>query len=121
MTERKGITRIFNPETQGAVTRQTTVEGRLRESLETKRRIEEEEHPGQHLAETDTADRYTSPRFRESPGSVSIENADAWQEGHGDLANGEEMTGQEGTVPCDLVGRPRDSKTGASGKRTWDR
>jgi hypothetical protein len=57
MTERKGITRIFNPETQGAVTRQTTVEGRLRESLETKRRIEEEEHPGKHL-EASTTDWY---------------------------------------------------------------
>ena len=123
MTEKKGgkFTRIFNPETQGAVMPETDWRQRVVTQVQSMRDRAEEEHPGAHLAEVDTTDRYSGRGRFEDGEEVSIESADAWQEGQSDFANGEEMTGRKGTLPCDMTGRERDSKTGKSGKRTWDR
>ena len=52
---------------------------------------------------------------------ISLDNADALLEGRSDFANGEEMTGQDNVLPCDMVGRERDPKEGVSGRKVWDR
>lgn len=76
--------------------------------------------PGREIV-ADTTDHYSGRgRFDEGT-DVSLENAAAYDEGLSDYAAGQDITGQKGVVPCDLVGRPRDPKKGASGRRVWHR
>ncbi len=69
--------------------------------------------------QADSTDHF--PRYRFRGNNISYENAAAYDEGRSDYEAGQDMTGHEGVLPCDLVGRPRDPKLGVSLKRRWDR
>ncbi|OGM20378.1 hypothetical protein A2714_00910 [Candidatus Woesebacteria bacterium RIFCSPHIGHO2_01_FULL_38_9] len=75
--------------------------------------------PGRGLADGDRTDNFAGDRFADD--QLSLDNAGAYEEGLSDYRAGEDITGHEGVVPCDLTGRPRDPKIGVSGRRTWQR
>jgi hypothetical protein len=115
MEEKKGFfSRIFNRDTQGAV-----ASGKFHE--ERKQDLLDHAAPGRDLGAMDTTDNFSGRQRFDDGNNISLENADALQEGISDYASGKEITGQDNILPCDLVGRPRDPKTGVSSKRTWDR
>jgi hypothetical protein len=106
--------RRFNPRSQGAITEATTLTERIMESLQIKRSALENNLPG-----PDTSDHFNGTRFEGEV--ISFDNAAAYDEGKSEYEDGKRITGEDGVVPCDLVGRPRDPKIGRSGKRTWYR
>jgi hypothetical protein len=77
-----------------------------------------EEQPSDDI-QADTTDHYRGARF--SGSVISLDNAAAFDEGVSDFAAGKDMTGHDGVLPCDVVGRPRDPGIGVSRKKKWNR
>jgi hypothetical protein len=64
-------------------------------------------------------DQYSGKSRFEEGEALPLDVINGYVEGNADYESGKEMTGQDGLVPCDLVGRPRSTKHTRRGNRRW--